>query len=82
MSNSENSTKVIILTNTFRITGNIALFAGARLTDYTSEAKSFIAVTNAEIRDHNCNHIISSSFLNVHRDHIEAIMPENLTKVD
>jgi hypothetical protein len=82
MANPENSTKVIILTDLFRITGNIALFTGARLTDFTSEAKTFIAVTNAEIRDHNRNHILSSSFMNVHRDHIEAIIPANLTKVD
>ena len=82
MSNSEDITKVIILTRSFRITGNISLISGARLTDYTSEAKTFIAVTDAEVRDHNCNHILSSSFINVHRDQIEIIMPANLTKMD
>ncbi len=45
----QNRTKVIILTGSYRIKGYIDLVPGARVTDYMTEAKKFIAVTDAEV---------------------------------
>ena len=50
MAVDQNKTRVTILTGTYRIKGNIDLLPGARVTDYMSEAKGFIAVTDAEDR--------------------------------
>jgi hypothetical protein len=49
MAIQETRTKVVILTGTYRIKGYIDLVPGARVTDYMVEAKSFIAVTDAEV---------------------------------
>ena len=75
MNDHEDKMKVTILTRTYRITGVIELFKGARLTDYLLEAGSFIAVTNAEILDRDNQKIFTTSFLDVHRDNIEIILP-------
>ena len=75
MNEHEDKMKVTILTGNYRITGVIELFQGARLTDYLVEAKSFIAVTNAEVLDNQNQKVLTSSFLTIHRDNIEIIMP-------
>ena len=75
MNEHEEKMRVTILTTTYRITGVIELFQGARLTDYLSEAGSFIAVTDAEVSDKDNQKILTTSFLNVHRDNIEVILP-------
>lgn len=75
MSEHEGKAKVIIFTRHFQIKGDIFLYEGARLTDYMLEAKSFIAVSGAEVMDHQNNKIFTTSFLNVNRDHIEIILP-------
>lgn len=74
----EDKTKVIILTECHRIVGMIAHFTNARLTDYMAEAKDFIAVTDAEVWNHSGSSVLTTSFLNVRRDQIEIIMPEDL----
>ncbi len=68
-------TKVIILTTNHRIKGNISLYSNVRLTDYIVEAKPFIAVTDAEVKDINGYLIFNASFLNVQKDRIEIIVP-------
>ena len=78
METPEDKTKVIILTACHRIIGKIAYFSNTRLTDYMAEAKSFIAVTDAEVWNHSGTLILTTSFLNLRRDQIEMIMPENL----
>lgn len=75
MNEHEEKMKVTILTGNYRITGVIELFQGARLTDYLVEAKSFIAVTNAEVLDNQNQKVLTSSFLNIQRDNIEIILP-------
>lgn len=67
--------KVFIITRHCLITGSISLIKGSRLTDYVISAKPFIAVTDAEVTDHEGRALFSSSFINVHRDHIEVIAP-------
>jgi len=82
MTTPEDKTKVIILTVRHRIIGKIAHFSNARLTDYMAEAKSFIAVTDAEVRDHSGSLVLTTSFLNARRDQIEMIMPANLATLE
>jgi hypothetical protein len=72
----QNKTKVIILTGSYRIKGYIELVPGARVTDYMTEAKNFIAVTDAEVWESGERHVLAAPFLNVCRDHVQVIMPE------
>jgi len=71
-------TEVVILTAQHRIKGNISLYLNARLTDYIVEAKSFIAVTDAEVTDINGTLIFHTSLLNVQKNHIEIIVPADM----
>ncbi len=75
MNEREDKMRVTIFTGNYRITGVIELFQGARLTDYLTEAGSFIAVTNADVSDRENHKILTTPFLNVHRDNIEIILP-------
>ena len=76
VANNESRTRVMILTGTYRVKGYIELVPGARVTDYMVEAKGFIAVTDAEVRDLNDRHIMNTPFLNVSRDHIQIVSPQ------
>ncbi len=75
MEQREDMTPVIILTKHFRIRGDIGLMPGARFTDYMNEAREFIAVSGAEVSDHNGKTILSGGFLNVQRASIDIAMP-------
>ena len=72
-----NGTKVTIFTGSYRIKGFIDLIPGARVTDYMAEAKSFIAVTGAEVWELEVGgrQLMAAPFLNVSRDHIQIIAP-------
>lgn len=75
--NMENdNTKVVIFTDAFRIRGSIDLLPGARITDFMSEAHEFIAVTDAEVRRINGDHVMDVPFLDVNRDHIQLVLPD------
>jgi len=71
----DDRTKVVILTSHYRIVGEIALLPGARLTDYVNGSKDFIAVNNAEVKDHENRWVLHAPFLNVNRDHVEVATP-------
>ena len=71
----EHKTKVVILTGIYRIKGFIALVPGARLTDYLTESKAFIAITDAEVREAD-RLVMHAPFLNVSRDQIQVIAPD------
>ncbi len=73
----ETRTKVTIFTGSYRIKGYIDLIPGARVTDYMTEAKPFIAVTDAEVWELEVGgrQLLSTPFLNVSRDHIQVIAP-------
>ncbi len=70
-----NKTRVTILTGNYRVKGYIELTAGARVTDYLVEAKDFIALTDAEVWELGDRKIMSASFLNVSRQHIQIVVP-------
>lgn len=79
MPENESRTRVTILTGSYRIKGFIDLLPGARVTDYMSEARGFIAVTDAEVWELQVGGrlMISAAFLNVSRDHIQVITPQH-----
>ena len=70
---------VVILTADYRIRGDIDVAPDERITDYITAAKSFLAVTNAEVRTLEGRIMFTSSFINVNRDHIVVVAPEELT---
>ncbi len=76
MSGPENMTRVVIFTHQYQIEGYIAHFPDTRLTDYLLETKSFIAVTQAEVRNYEGRKILNTPFLNVGRDQIEIVVPK------
>jgi hypothetical protein len=76
MAADEGKTRVIILTDTYRISGQIELVLGARVTDYILGAKQFIAVTDAGVSDLQGTKHFTAPFLNVNRDRVHIILPE------
>ena len=75
MTHDEGKTRVTILTDIYRIKGDIDLLPGARVTDYLAEAKEFIAVTDAEVWEVVGRQVFTAPFLNVNRDHIQIVAP-------
>jgi Family of unknown function (DUF6812) len=74
---TDTKTKVTILTSAYRIKGYIDLLPGARLTDFIVEAKSFVAVTDAEVWELNIGgrQVLAAKFIDVSRDHIQIVTP-------
>ena len=77
MPKEETRTRVTILTGSYRIKGFIDLLPGARLTDYIIEAKSFVAVTGAEVWELSIGgrQILAAPFIDVSKEHIQVVMP-------
>ena len=73
----DEKTKVTILTSTYRIRGYVELLPGARITDFMTESRDFIAVVNAEVWELQVGGrmVLSAPFINVSRQHIEIILP-------
>lgn len=73
----DEKTKVTILTSTYRVRGYIEVLPGARLTDFITSAKDFIAVVNAEVWElqPGGRQVAAAPFINVSRQHIEIIFP-------
>jgi hypothetical protein len=73
----ETRTKVTIFTGSYRIKGYIDLLPGARVTDFMTGAKDFIAVTEAELWELEIGgrQLMSAPFLDVSRAHIQVIAP-------
>lgn len=73
----ETRTKVTIFTGSYRVKGYIDLIPGARMTDYMTEAKEFIAVTDAEVWELEVGgrQLLAAPFLNISREHIQVIAP-------
>jgi hypothetical protein len=71
----ETRTKVTILTSTYRIRGFIDLVPGARVTDYINDARDFIAITDAEVRESEGRIVLQVPFLNLSRDQIVIVTP-------
>ncbi|MHC1725042.1 MAG: hypothetical protein AB9866_03290 [Syntrophobacteraceae bacterium] len=74
----EGKQKIRIFTRQFEIVGDLSIYPGARLTDFMNESKDFIAVTDAEVRRPADGTLISAKFLNLRKDEIEIILPEEV----
>ena len=74
----EGKQKIRIFTRQFEIVGDLHLYPGARLTDFMNESKDFISVIDVEVRRLADGRLISARFLNVRKDEIEIILPEEL----
>ncbi len=77
MAMDETKTRVVILTDAYRISGQIDLVPGARITDFLHEARAFIAVTQAEVWEIGGRKVLAAPFINVSRDHIHVVTPES-----
>ncbi|MDY6904142.1 MAG: hypothetical protein SWH61_05590 [Thermodesulfobacteriota bacterium] len=75
------TTRVLILTANYRITGEIAKFSDSRLTDYINEARRFIAVTDAAVHVRDGGLIFKTPFLDVLSDSIEVITPADMVEL-
>ena len=82
MNENEEKMKVKIFTRHYQVSGVIELFRGARLTDYLAEARTFIAITDAEVQDRKNQKILAAPFLNVNKDNIEIILPAEPSGTD
>ncbi len=76
----DEKTSVIIFTRSYKIEGQISVAARARVTDFLLIANRFIPVTDAELQDKNGNVLLTTPYLSVHRDNIEAIVPVDLAR--
>jgi hypothetical protein len=77
MADDESTTKITILTGTYRIKGSIHLQTRARVTDYMVESRNFIALTNAEVWEPDGRQVLTAPFLDVSREHIQVVVPED-----
>lgn len=77
MADENSKTRITILTGSYRIKGCIDLLPGARLTDYIIDAKSFVAVTEAEVWELAIGgrQVLAAPFIDVSKDHIQIVMP-------
>ncbi|HEX8962804.1 MAG TPA: hypothetical protein VF801_07355 [Rhodocyclaceae bacterium] len=75
MTAQDSRTRVIILTDAYRIKGYIDLLPGARITDFMHEAREFLAVTDAEVYEIELGgrQVLAAPFLNVNRSHIQIV---------
>lgn len=77
MTTHEGKTRVMILTETYRIKGYIDLLPGARVTDFMEESREFVAVMDAEIHEAEVagRQVLLAPFIDVNRNHIQVIAP-------
>jgi hypothetical protein len=80
MATSDETTAVVIYTETLRIEGRVALVPGARLTDFIRGAPEFVAITDAVVFDRHEKRLFSAEFIDVGREVIELIVPASLIK--
>ena len=80
--NLQDRTKVRIYTDQFVITGDIAMFADSRLTDFMVGANDFIALTDVVVNTMDGKSLLQSSFLNVQTEKIIIIVPEDMVVSD
>ncbi len=77
MSEDAGKQRVLIFTHQFEIIGDLNIYQGVRLTDYMNESNSFISVTGVEVKRQSGETLMKAGFLNVRKDDIEMIVPED-----
>ncbi len=78
MSTPDETTRVIIYTDSYRIDGRIELMHEARLTDFIRNAQDFIAVTAVTVSSKEGKALFTTPFLDIGREFVELIMPADL----
>ena len=73
--NLDETTAVVIYTDSFRIEGRIELMPGARLIDFVRHAPAFIGVMDAKVSDRTGKSVFDAEFLDVGSAWIELIVP-------
>jgi len=77
MIDATETTEVLAITSHHRIVGRIALVQGARLTDYVRELTHFIPMVEVVVSDLEGHPLFKAPFLDLHKDHIELILPRD-----
>ncbi len=74
---SKDKVRVVVLTERFRMEGEMHVLAGSRLTDsLNSKAKDFIAITNVAVYSLNDGLLLyEPEYVAVNRESITAIFP-------
>lgn len=80
MVSPDETTRIVIYTDSYRIDGAITLLPGARLTDFIRNASDFIPVIDATIWDKKGAMLFKTPFLDVGRGYIELIVPAALVQ--
>ena len=68
--------RVVILTSSYQIHGDITLEKGTRLTDHVDKSPAFLALTDAEVTSREGNSVLAAGFLDVNRQSIEIVVPD------
>jgi len=76
--NFQDRTKVRIYTEQFMIVCDIAMFADSRLTDLMVGANEFIALTEGAGNTLDGKTLFKSSFVNVQKEKIIIILPDDM----
>ena len=71
------TTAVLVITPNHRVTGRIALVPGARLTDYVREHTHFVPMVDVVVSDLEGHPLFKAPFLDLSKDHIELILPQD-----
>ena len=70
------TSKVMIVLSQYRITGNVHLHPGQRLSDYINGIKEFIPVTTAKVHKLDSeNNVISMDLLEINIRHVLLVYP-------
>jgi hypothetical protein len=76
MYSSKDKLKVVILTNTIRVEGEMHLVSGTRLTDIVNvKTKDFFPITNAKIFADSGETLYDLDYVAINREEIVAIFP-------
>jgi hypothetical protein len=68
--------RVVVLTRNYQIHGTITMDREARLTDHVIKADGFMAVTDAEVTRPDGGEVLAASFLDINRESIEIVVPD------
>lgn len=72
-------TRVLILTDLYRIKCSLNIMPGVRLTDYIRSESNFIAVTSAEVYNIEGNKLIlAADFMDLNKNSIQIITPSDM----
>ncbi|MDY6912599.1 MAG: hypothetical protein SVM79_09600 [Chloroflexota bacterium] len=75
-------TALIILTGNHRITGRISIESGTQVSDHIAVDTAFVTVLDAEVSDHDGRVILTTPFMKIRWQSIEAIIPAEVATIE